>query len=443
MLSAEMSTMAVQRKHAHERVSFGVRSGKTLLPVQLVNKADPTKRNGADGTDKQIDLMSSSTGTDLNAVAWIAASDTTQAQVVTGVYPPRMPELVASSGSIPGLTYCWKLQVIFHDRHGNPHRDFDTGDPNDTNSSSSVAPQDTVTIPAASSADSNVVNGWKEITDGSPWNIYQSNDWINAVLQGFFGGDAKLSLKILDSSGNTICPEQDYYFRIDGENPDPTVCQNYINAVYNGPTPNWQNVASTGTTTPPTVPGYWFAYAIAKEETDGDGGRQWYSNFLDNGGQYQAVPGKEGKPDWNNDGSTKYPTRGTGGYGLFQLTYQPGDSNYPVMPRDWIWNWQSNVQQFQPIIQEKLSDTQSYLNYISSHHSSYFDPSSLTTTADTTTFNFWESSVITLNNGAPIVLAGQYLGAWTFISSPASWKYKKNGQNYLYKVAYHGVENHP
>jgi len=33
MLSAEMSTMAVQRKHAHERVSFGVRSGTTFIPV--------------------------------------------------------------------------------------------------------------------------------------------------------------------------------------------------------------------------------------------------------------------------------------------------------------------------------------------------------------------------------------------------------------------------
>jgi hypothetical protein len=31
-----MSTMAVQRKHAHERVSFGVRSGTILVPAELV-----------------------------------------------------------------------------------------------------------------------------------------------------------------------------------------------------------------------------------------------------------------------------------------------------------------------------------------------------------------------------------------------------------------------
>jgi len=423
-----------------------------LLPVQLVNKADPTQRNGADGTDKQIDLMSSSTGTDINAVAWIAASDTTQAQVVTGVYPPRMPELVASSGSIPGLTYCWKLQVIFHDRHGNPHRDFDTGDPNDTNPSASVAPQDTVKIPATSnSSDSNAVNGWVQITDGSPWNIYQDNDWINAQLQGFFGGDAELSLKILDSNGNTICPEQDYYFRIAGENPTADAvtaagdCQNYINSIYDGPTPNWQSVVSTGTNTPPTVPGYWFAYAIAKEETAGDGGRPWYNNFLDSGGQYQAVHGKEGKPDWNNDGSSANPTTGSGGYGLFQLTFQPGDTNY-IMPRDWIWNWQSNVQQFLPIAQQKLGYTQGYLNYIRAHNASYFDPSSLTTTADTTTFNFWESSVITLNNGASIIVGSKghrRAGAWSFQSGPpAAWQYVPNkpSPGYLYQVAHKGVE---
>ena len=35
ILCAQMSTMAVLRKHAHERVSFGVRSGTTLVPVDF------------------------------------------------------------------------------------------------------------------------------------------------------------------------------------------------------------------------------------------------------------------------------------------------------------------------------------------------------------------------------------------------------------------------
>jgi len=88
-----------------------------LLPVQVTNKADPTVRNGANGKDVNINLVTTGSVTDVSSVAWIAASDTTQAQVVTGVYPPRMPKLEASAGNISGLTYCWKLQVTFHDRH--------------------------------------------------------------------------------------------------------------------------------------------------------------------------------------------------------------------------------------------------------------------------------------------------------------------------------------
>jgi len=417
-----------------------------LLPVQLTNKADPTKRNGADGTDKQIDLMSSSTGTDINAVAWIAASDTTQAQVVTGVYPPRMPELVASSGSIPGLTYCWKLKVVNHGLHGpngNPYRDFDSGASLTsaqiielTNTTSATAYTDDIDIPLPSgSADSNAVNGWVQITDGSPWNIYQDNDWINQQLQGFFGGDAELSLKILDSSGNTICPEQDYYFRIAGENPDPTVCQTYINTTYNGPTPNWTGLTFTSGTVPPTVPGYWFAYAISKEETDGNGGRTYYSQFLDDGGTHNSaasshgVPGKEGYPNWQNDSSDS----GSGGYGLFQLTYEASEADF-IMPRDWIWNWVTNVQQFLPIIKQKLQDAQYSVNHTKTKYpSSFTDPSSLTTTADTTTFKFWESTVITRYNGGR---------GWN-LSPGSGWHYTPNPQNYLYEVARKGVENHP
>jgi hypothetical protein len=192
------------------------------------------------------------------------------------------------------------------------------------------------------------VNGWHEITDGSPWKIYQDPDWKDAVEQGFFGGNAVLSLKILDGNGNTIMPEQDYDFRIAGENPDPTICQDYIN-VNNG--------------------GFWFAYAIASEETSDEGGRPLYNHFMDNGdfqksgsnGHWvntgQLWPGHEGRPNWNDDGTYKIWKNGirigrwtgSGGYGLFQLTYQAannpndtGDSDY-VMPRDWIWNWQSNV----------------------------------------------------------------------------------------------------
>jgi len=214
-----------------------------LLPVPLINKADPTVRNEANGNDTPISFLQSGSDTNIAAVAWIAATNTNGTVDANGFYPPRMPNLVASSGSIPGLTYCWKLQVTFHDREGNPHRDFDTSDPNDSNTSpnlltnpyshpgvyTTITP-DQITVPAITGTEdpSNVAN-WRQITDGTPWNIYQDPAWQSAVGQGFFGGDATLSLAIL-SGTNVVLPEQDFKFRIAGENPDPDYCKAYINA---------------------------------------------------------------------------------------------------------------------------------------------------------------------------------------------------------------------
>lgn len=141
------------------------------------------------------------------------------------------------------------------------------------------------------------------------------------------------------------------------------------------------------------------------------------------------VPGKEGYPNWQNDTTSN----GSGGYGLFQLTYGANETNF-IMPRDWIWNWKSNVQQFLPIITQKLQDAQYSVNRTKTKHSSAFtDPSLLTTVADTTTFTFWESTVITRYNSGR---------GWNF--SPSSgWSYTPNSENYLYKVARKGIENHP
>jgi hypothetical protein len=368
------------------------------------------------------------------------------------------------------------LSVIFHDRNGNPYRDFDTGASltgpqitqlTNTAETGTVGYSDDIAVPLPSGSHdtSGNANGWLATSDGwvtnaagTPWNIYQDNDWQTNAARGFFGGDAELSTKITSSDGSiTILPEQDFYFRIAGENPtaDPTsgagACQTYINTTYSGPTPNWTGLTFTSGTTPPTVPGYWFAYAISKEETDGNGGRTWYNQFLDNGGTYNTrVPGNEGHPNWQNDGSA---ASGTGGYGLFQLTYEADETNF-IMPRDWIWNWQTNVQQFLPIVQSKLKATQSYLNYINANNASFTDPSALTTPADATTFNFWESSVITLYNGASPGLHGRathyHLGAWKFTpasgTTPAQWTYVPNSDppsGYLNNVATKGVENHP
>jgi len=435
-----------------------------LVPFKLVNLADPYAGSSVIGTpnhsgqDTTIALSSTTNPTDINAVAWIAASDPSNSGA------PRMPKLQASIAAPNGTMVWWKLSVIFHDRNGNPYRDFDTGasltgtqitqltNVNESGSTPGTSYSDDIAIPMPSgSADSGVVGGWVPVAAGTPWNIYDDQDWKNAVARGFFGGDATLSVKITSSDGSTIIlPEQDFYFRIAGENPPASsadgsgACQTYITTTYGGPTPNWTGLSFTTGTTPPTVPGYWFAYAIAKEETDGNGGRTWYNQFLDNGGAYNTrVPGNEGHPNWQNDGTTANPVNGTGGYGLFQLTYEgahgthAAEANF-IMPRDWIWNWQSNVQQFLPIAQSKLQATQTHLNYLHGKYPSFVDPSSLTTTADVTTFNYWESSVITHYNGG---------SGWHFTpgsgGASGTWNYTPNPQNYLYQVARKGVESHP
>lgn len=372
-----------------------------LLPVQLTNKADPTKRNGANGNDVNISFKTSGTDPNLNSVAWIAGNDPNNNNA------PRMPQLVATSGSISGITYCWKLQVIFHDLHGNPHRDFDTGDPNDTNTSgylltdpmvSAAATADTpdqVTIPDQDQSDDpNCVNGWHQITDGAPWSIYQDPDWQNAVAAGFFGGDAVLSLKILDNNGNTIMPQQDYKFRIAGENPDRQLCETFIKA-------------NSGN--------YWYAYAIAREETNGEGSNGYYNHFLTSGGKSAAKPGHEGVPNWNNDGVVKNFDKhgnrvgrwtGSGGYGLFQLTYQArnntsdtGDADY-VMPRDWIWNWQSNMPSAITKLQQKESLATALYNWLVINFDSSIQSARCPTSGnDQDIFNSYEGILIGRYNG--------------------------------------------
>ncbi len=300
-----------------------------LLPVQLKNLADPTLRNGANYKDTQVSFLQSSTDTNINSVAWIAASDSSQPVVINGIYPPRMPELVASSGSMSGLTFNWKLQVTFHDRYGNPHRDFDSGDPNCSNTNAYIL-TDPIVNPSAHTSDTpdQVTipsdGSWHQISDGSPWNVYQDTAWTTATNQGFFGGDAVVSLKITDNSGNIIVPEQDYKFRIAGENPSAATAKAFLTGTYGGPSAA-QALGSN--------PHAWFAWAIAKDETGGEGSRGYYNHFLTNGGnpvtskgfpsnKSQPWPGHEGRPNWNDDGTNTNRKTGSGGYGLFQLTYQ-------------------------------------------------------------------------------------------------------------------------
>ena len=439
-----------------------------LLPVTLVNKADPylgvapntdsgwpQGNPGHNYKDTPIAFMQSSSDTNINCVAWIAATDTTAQIDSNGFCPPRMPKLVASSGSIPGLTYCWRLQVTFHDRQGNPHRDFDSVDPNDLNGSAyllidpyyttetTTDMPDQITIPANSKQSDPTT--WRQISDGSPWRIYKDPDWMAAAGE-FFGGDALLSLTILDNGGKTIMPEQDYRFRIAGENPAPTTCKAYINA-------NNQ--------------GNWFAYAIAKEETNGEGGRNYYNQFLDNGGlaisssgkalnKHKPWPGHEGRPNWYDDGTDgSYGDNGnvigrwtqTGGYGLFQVTREASnpsngangagsdpDPDY-IQPRGRFWNWQENALAGLTEIQSKRGPaTALYNGLLATYQGSGPIPNHLS-------FSGLDSIIITMYNGigggkiTRIPVKGYKNNPATcWFPTTGGWEFLPNWKGYVDKV---------
>jgi hypothetical protein len=380
-----MSTMAVLSKHAHQRVSFGVPTAETLLPVQLTNKADPTIRNGANGNDMPIQFLQSSTDTNIGAVAWIAGNDPNNSNA------PRMPHLQAQIGGpngLPGTNVYWKLQVTFHDRFTNPHRDFDTGAVQNT-----AVSEDTVTIPIAASLSQNFQSSWHKVTDGTPWNIYEDPDWQEEVNDfGFFGGDATLSVIIMSADGSTtLVPQTDMKFRIAGENPNPAICEAYINSVC-GP--------------------FWYLYAIAKWETQDEGAppppnsHTHYNHFLNQGAQHSQAPGKEGKPNWNNDttfysnGTIKADAKGSGGYGLFQLTYQSDDPNF-IEDRGWIWNYQSNtLQAIAELTQMKTPIATSLYNWLINDVSSSLQSQSCPTSGNNKgAFNAYDGTLIAVYNG--------------------------------------------
>jgi hypothetical protein len=162
---------------------------------------------------------------------------------------------------------------------------------------------------------------------------------------------------------------------------------------------------------------------------------------LDQGGKYKKVPGKEGVPDWNNDstikkGKLKHDANGSGGYGLFQLTYDSEDPRF-IEPRKWIWNWQDNTRQAIQELQEKVGMAQKLYNGLNSTYSY-----SSGTIPNYLHFSGLESIIITYYNGmsgwqVDRVKASGYdknpRSCWKPLSS--GWRFLPNVNNYVYEVS--------
>jgi hypothetical protein len=275
----------------------------TLLPVEFKNVRDVA--NAQDDVD--ISPKQNATDTSINSVAWIDnhSSGTNDA--------PRMPQLRLS---IPGLSSDMRIKAKLEVDYTRPYAGHQS--------------EDRVRVPS---------NGnFREVT-GSAWDIYNDADWTTAVGQGFFGGDATLTYQLTKADGTVVMQNQTILFRIAGQNPEDARCKDYI-------------VSQSGTA--------WFAYALAKHESNLYGGEATYYPFtpvspnnakynqfraLGGGQSGTRVAGREGIPLIE-----RAEDSGPGGIGMFQVTGSATDET-AIIPRAQLWNWQANVNGALAIIQ--------------------------------------------------------------------------------------------
>lgn len=247
--------------------------------------------------------------TNIRSVAWI------DAHTSETVAEPRMPNLKFSIASLPpDLRLRAKLEIDYT----RPY----VGHQN----------QDRVQIPA---------NGdFRDVTTQN-WEIYDDPDWIAAVNEGFFGGDATLIYQVTKLDGSVVLPSQTFQFRIAGQNPVDARCKTY-------------------TQQSPSAP--WYSYAIEKHESQAYN-PGYYNQFWERNGNNSPINQginytfKNGEPlVVRSPGET-----GVGGAGLAQVTGAGGNKNVPP-PRDILWNWQSNVDSFLAILAGKLQIAQNFMN---------------------------------------------------------------------------------
>ena len=286
-----------------------------LLPFELVDTKDGVFDDLApQGTtitdtmrDVSIEPKKDASDTNIKSTAWIEPHGAND-----GSNAPDMPQLALRLRGTEqmGLKIKWKLKVEYKRPSGR------------------ILPEDTVKIPTAGGSSEWVT----ENLDGAV-EIFNHANWIAAVGQqsdplqagrGFFGGDVEFTWQLLKSDESPLGDEQKMLFRIAGKNPDDALCRTYIDQVAQSLVPQSGSLM-------------WYAYAIAKSETKGEGGDPYYNQFLRRGDKYKDKKGSEGRPNWNNDGKGK-----PGGYGVKQVTGYQGDDGANV-PRSVIWNWQHNV----------------------------------------------------------------------------------------------------
>jgi hypothetical protein len=305
----------------------GENHGFLLVPVEIRDA-----KEADDPSDDQLIEWQPSVGNpNIRSVAWIEPHkkkrDTDPSSYDAGD-DPIMPQLVIQlKGVASPLRLRWRFRCTYHRPSGR------------------FLPEDDLKFPADGS--------FVELQADRPWELHRTiND------EPLFGGDAEVGFVIVAGDGRVMLAEQIAKFRIAGKNPDDDRCRKYIDK-------------ATADLLAQSITPMWYAYAVAKSETRDEGGEPFYNQFLAKGIKYPRKKvegetpisyektkwdggrGKEGLPNWNNDGkfgahdkdAQGHSLNGLlkpGGYGIKQVTGWHGEESGNV-PRSVIWNWKTNV----------------------------------------------------------------------------------------------------
>jgi hypothetical protein len=189
--------------------------------------------------------------------------------------------------------------------------------------------------------------GVKELRSGEVWRI-----WEEFQNLPFFGGDAVLIYQV---TAPVSGPSRRFTFRIAGENPDDDLCKAYILAYATDFAARLKGSRELARHGLKELPAMWFAYAIAKSESD------CYNGAGESYNQFWNRPGTKSNC---NSGVTYSFRKGdplvirtkgensAGGNGMFQVTGNARDYKV-IIPREQLWDWRENVHAAFDIFQVK------------------------------------------------------------------------------------------
>ena len=334
---------------------------------------------------------------------------------------PDMPQLVLriKGTETMGLNIQWQLHVQYDRPNGQ------------------WIPTDYVTIPdPAISSDS-----WETEPLTGAVKIYDNIDWgAELINNGFCGGRAWVTYQILDANNSPITSPQTILFNIGGKNPDDGICEQYIN----------QEAANTDSH-------LWFSYAIGKHESkDYNGEGSIYNQFWETHGNRFGAEHFQGDPLW-----CKAPSEvSAGGFGIFQITGDATHGQNYTIPRDRLWNWETNADAYFGIMKtegssSKMSVASRFFDAISGYYPTppYEVPPSDCTNLANVWYNMsaYDADIITLYNGAggsaktaltyPDGSQKTFYNPWKFYPNNASgWKWyyyidtSVNSNDYLQNI---------